>query len=137
MFEITRRECHALYPICILLLTRVRIQLVVFCYKDIHVDRNENEDNRRVSSCPQSTISESLNVNMTQQIETRKRALHARMFHSTVCNTTISNKKTRRTQVKQVSQLRVTPHACKGNIPVNVKEKYVFVQGIKHGHRCV
>ena len=50
---------------------RVYVQLVVFCYKDIHVDRNENEDNRRVSLCPQSTTSESLAVNMTQQIEMR------------------------------------------------------------------
>ena len=47
------------------------MQLVVFCHKDIHVDRNENEDNRRVSSCPQSTTSESLTVNMTQQTEMR------------------------------------------------------------------
>ena len=31
---------------------------------------------------------------------TRKRALHARMCHSTVCNTTVSTKKTRRTLVK-------------------------------------
>ena len=31
-----------------------------------HVDRNENEDNRRVSSCPQSTTSESSTLNMTQ-----------------------------------------------------------------------
>ena len=35
------------------------------------------------------------------------------------------------------------PHACKGNAPVNVKEKYVFVQAIKRGleygcvHVCV
>ena len=28
-----------------------------FCYNDIHVDRNENEDCKRVSSCPQSTAS--------------------------------------------------------------------------------
>ena len=44
---------------------------LVFCYEDIHVDRNKNEDNRRVSSCPQSTPFESLAVNMTQQIEMR------------------------------------------------------------------
>ena len=31
---------------------------------------------------------------------TRKRALHARMSHSTVCNTTVSTKKTRRTLMK-------------------------------------
>ena len=36
-----------------------------------HVDRNEKEDNRRVSSCPQSTTSESLAMNMTQQTEMR------------------------------------------------------------------
>ena len=41
-----------------------------------------------------------LAVNMMQQIETRKRALHARMSHSTVCNTTVSTKKTSRTQAK-------------------------------------
>ena len=45
--------------------------MVVFCYTDIHVDRNENEDKRRVSSCPQPTTSELLTVNMTQQIEMR------------------------------------------------------------------
>ena len=39
--------------------------------KDIHVDRNENENNRRVSSYPQSITSESLAANMTQQIEMR------------------------------------------------------------------
>ena len=33
-------------------------------------------------------------------IITRKRALHARMFHSTVCNTTVSTKEIRRTLVK-------------------------------------
>ena len=38
--------------------------------------------------------------NMTLQIETRKRALHARMSHSTVCNTTVSTKKTRRSLMK-------------------------------------
>ena len=54
-----------------MLLTRVQVQLVVFCHKDIHVDRNENEDKRRVSSCPQATTSESLAVNMTQQTEIR------------------------------------------------------------------
>ena len=26
-------------------------RLAVSCYKDIHIDRNENEDNRRVGSC--------------------------------------------------------------------------------------
>ena len=34
-----------------------------------------------------------------QQV-TRKRALHARMSHSTACNTTVSTKKTLRTLVK-------------------------------------
>ena len=43
--------------------------MVVFCYKDIHVD--QNEDNKSVSSCPQSTTSESLTVNMTSQIKMR------------------------------------------------------------------
>ena len=38
---------------------------------------------------------------------------------------------------KYAMQLRVTLHACKGNAPVNVKEKYVFVQAIKRGHECV
>ena len=33
--------------------------------------QNENEDNRRVSSWPQSTTSESMAVNMTKQIEMR------------------------------------------------------------------
>ena len=76
--------------------------------------------------------------NMSLQ-KTRKRALHARMSHGTVCNTTVSTKKARRTLVKIVRQLRVTPHACKGNTPVNVKEKYVFVQAIKrrYGYGCV
>ena len=35
------------------------------------MDRNESEDNRRVNSCLQSTTSESLAVNMTQQMEMR------------------------------------------------------------------
>ena len=55
----------------LLLSIRVSVQLVAFCYKDIHVDRIENEHNKRVSSCPQSTTSDSLTVNMTQQIEMR------------------------------------------------------------------
>ena len=42
----------------------------VFCFKNIHVDRNENEDNRK-RSCPQSTTSELLAVNMMQLIEMR------------------------------------------------------------------
>ena len=60
------------------------------------------------------------------------------MSHSTVCNTTVSTKKTHCTLVKQVHKLRVTPHACKGNAPVTVK-KYVFVQAINrgHGYGCV
>ena len=72
-------------------------------------------------------------------INTRKRALHAKMSHSTVCNTTVSTKLTHRTLVKYVRTLRVTPHACKEIAPVNVKEKHVFVQAIKrgHGYRCV
>ena len=69
--------------------------------------------------------------------KTRKRALHGRMHHSTVCNTTDSTKKIRRKLVKYVRQLRVTPHACNGNAPVNVKKKYVFVQAINRGHRYV
>ena len=28
----------------------------------------------------------------------------------------------------------MTPHACNGNAPVNMKEKYVSVQAIKRGH---
>ena len=70
---------------------------------------------------------------------TRKRALHARMSHSTVCNTTVSTKKTLRTRVKWVRKLHVTPDARKGNAPVNMKEKYVSVQAIKrgHGYGCV
>ena len=45
--------------------------MVVFCYKDIHVDPNENQDNRRVNSYSQSTTSESLAVNITQHIKMR------------------------------------------------------------------
>ena len=56
------------------------------------------------------------------KIATRKRALHARMSHSTVCNTTISTKKTLRTPVKEVRKLHETPQACKGNAPVNMKK---------------
>ena len=35
--------------------------------------------------------------------------------------------------------LHVTPHACKGNAPVNMKEKYVSVQAMKrgYGYGCV
>ena len=55
------------------------------------------------------------------------------MSHSTVCNTTVSIKKTRRTLAKYVRNLRVTPHACERNAPISVK-KYVFVQAIKRGH---
>ena len=69
--------------------------------------------------------------------KTEKRALHAQMSHSTVCNTTVSTKKIRHTLVKQVRQLRVMPHVCKGNAPVNVTKKYVFVQAIKRGHMYV
>ena len=65
-----------------------------------HSRRPKNEDNRRVSARQQSITSESTAVNMTQQIETRKRALHARMSHITVCNTTVSTNKTRRTLMK-------------------------------------
>ena len=70
----------------------------------------------------------------TRYFITRKRALHTQMSHSTVCNTTISTKKIRHTLMKLVRQLRVTPHACKKNAPVNVKEKYLFVLAIKRGH---
>ena len=49
----------------VVLSTRVEVELAVFCYKDIHVDRNE--DNMRV--CLQSITSESLTVNRTQQIK--------------------------------------------------------------------
>ena len=31
----------------------------------------------------------------------------------------------------------MTPHACKGKAPVNVKEKYVLCNAIKHGYECV
>ena len=61
-------------------------------------------------------------------ISTRIRALHARMSHSTICNTTVSTKKTRRTLAKYVRKLCVIPYACEGNAPVSVKKKYVFVQ---------
>ena len=70
-------------------------------------------------------------------IHTRKRALHARMSHSTVCNTTVSTKKTRHTLMKQVRQLRVTMHARKRNASVNVEEKYVFCSATKRGYVCV
>ena len=62
-------------------------------------------------------------------IYTIKRALRARMSHSIVCNTTVSTKKTCRTLITQ--------HACKGNTPVIMKEKYVFVQPINRGYGCV
>ena len=47
-----------------------------FCYKDSHVDRTEYEEKRKVSQCPQPTTSESLAVNMTQQIEMSYRKVH-------------------------------------------------------------
>ena len=68
---------------------------------------------------------------------TRKRALHARMSHSTVCNTTVSTKKTLRILMKQVRQLHVTPHACKGNAPVNMNEKYVCASNQAWAWVCV
>ena len=37
--------------------------------KDIHIDRNEKEDHRRVESCPESTTSELVTVSMTQEIK--------------------------------------------------------------------
>ena len=46
------------------------------------------------------------------------------MSHSRVCNTTVSTKKTRPTLAKHVRKLRVTLHACKGNVPVSVKNEY-------------
>ena len=71
------------------------------------------------------------------QLLTRKHALHARMSHSTVCNTTVSTKKILRKLVKYVRKLHVTPHACNGNAPVNMKEKYVSVQAVHEGEICV
>ena len=60
--------------------TIVQVQLVVFCYKDVHMDINETKDNKRtLCSCPQTTISESLTVNMTQQIEMRARGKSTEM----------------------------------------------------------
>ena len=56
----------------------------VFCYKDIHVYRNKNEDNRRVSSCPQPTTSESLAVNMTQQNEKRATGMTTEMTRRSI-----------------------------------------------------
>ena len=53
----------------IILSTKVWVQLAVFCYKDMHVDQNGNDENERVCSFPQSTTSDSLIVNMPQQIE--------------------------------------------------------------------
>ena len=49
----------------------VKVQLVVFCYKSIHVDLNESDGNRRVCVWSQSITSESLTVKMTQQMEIR------------------------------------------------------------------
>ena len=49
----------------------------------------------------------------------------------------VSTKKTLCTLVKKVRKLHVTPHACKGNAPVNMKEKYVYVQAMKRGYRRV
>ena len=59
------------------------------------------------------------------------------MSHSTVCNKTVSTKKTLHTLVKLVRKLHVAPDACKGNATVNMKEKYVSVQAMKRGYRCV
>ena len=56
------------------------------------------------------------------------------MPHSTVCNMTVSTKKTRPTLVKLVCKLCVMLHACKGNAPVSVKDTYVFVQAIQRGY---
>ena len=48
--------------------TRVQVHLVIFCYKDIYVDRNESEDSRKlICSCPQSITSKQLTVNKMQQ----------------------------------------------------------------------
>ena len=55
----------------LLLPTRVAIELVVFCPKDIHVEQHETEDEMRVWLCPQLTASESLTLNMTQHREMR------------------------------------------------------------------
>ena len=45
------------------------------------------------------------------------------MSHSPVRNTNVSTKKTRLTLEKYVRKLRVTLHACKGTVPVSVKDK--------------
>ena len=80
-------------------------------------------------------------IDNSEAMLTRKWTLHVRVSYSTVCNTTVSTKKTRRTLMKQVRKLRVKPHVCEGNAPVSVKKNYVFVQAIKrgrgHGHRCM
>lgn len=47
----------------------VQVPLVVFCPREIHVDPNESEDNRRVCSCPQVISSLSVIVSMKPQIE--------------------------------------------------------------------
>ena len=49
---------------------RAKVQLVVFCYKDIRDDLNESEYNRRVCSCPQMPTFESLIERMSQQMTT-------------------------------------------------------------------
>ena len=49
----------------------------------------------------------------------------------------VCTKKILRILVKYVRKLHVTPHACKENTPVNMKEKYASVQAMKRGYRCV
>ena len=53
-----------------IIITRLQVQFIVLCNKDIYVQRNENEDNKRVSSsCLQYTTCESFAVILPQQIE--------------------------------------------------------------------
>ena len=56
-------------------------------------------------------VCKTLRVNTMVRYTTRKLTLHARMSHSTVCNTTVSIKKTRRTLVKYVRKLSLASHA--------------------------
>ena len=53
--------------------------------------------------------------NFLDKVSTRKRVLHARMSHSTVCNMTVSTKKTLRTLVKTSMQV-----ACNARYTLSV-----------------
>ena len=60
---------HGMVEIITIIMGKSLGTVVCLCYKDVHFDRSENDDNRRACSYPHSTTFDS--VKMRQQIEMR------------------------------------------------------------------